>query len=80
MHKVSKLGVLAFSLAAALAFSGAASAKSKKLTYDQAFAKCKAEISKNVPMADTTTSAARHSAGASCMKKYGYRLKKSAMM
>jgi hypothetical protein len=49
------------------------------MSYEDAFTKCKAEISANVPMSETTTSAARYSAGSACMKKYGYRLKKGAM-
>jgi len=54
----------------------AATAKTKMLSYESAFAKCKQEISANVPGSDMTTSAARYSAGGACMKKYGYRLKK----
>jgi hypothetical protein len=72
-------GMLAAITMSAVAFSGAAEAKSK-MSYEQAFGKCKAEISKNVPMSDTTTSAARYTAGSACMKKYGYRLKKGAPM
>ena len=72
-----RFGMLAVSLVAAVAFSGAASAA--KMTYNQAFAKCKAEIAGNVPMTDSNTSAARYTAGSACMKKYGYRLKKGAM-
>jgi hypothetical protein len=60
-----------FALAATLDASAA-----KKVSYEQAWAKCKAEIGANVPGSDTTTSAARQSAGGACMKKYGYRLKK----
>lgn len=73
---VKHSATLAVSFVAAIALCGAASAKSK-MSYEQAYAKCKTEISGNVPMSDTTTSAARYSAGAACMKKYGYRLKKS---
>jgi hypothetical protein len=50
----------------------------KKMTYEQAFAQCKKEIAGNVPMTDATTTAARHSAGGACMKKYGFRLKKGS--
>jgi hypothetical protein len=78
MVGISKcFGMLAVSLIATVAFSGAASAA--KMSYNQAFAKCKAEIGANVPGQDTTTSAARYTAGSACMKKYGYRLKKGAM-
>ena len=54
----------------------AATAKTKKLSYESAFAKCKQEIGASVPGSDATTSGARYSAGGACMKKYGYRLKK----
>lgn len=69
-------GTIAVSLVAALAICTAASAKSK-MTYEQAYEKCKGEIAGNVPMSDSNTSAARYTAGSACMKKYGYRLKKS---
>ena len=49
----------------------------KKLSYEQAWATCKKEIGANAPGSDTTASASRHTAGAACMRKYGYRLKKS---
>jgi len=71
-------GLVAASFTIAMLLGGDASAKSK-MSYEQAFTKCKSEISANVPMADTTTSGARYTAGAACMKKYGYRLKKGAM-
>jgi len=77
MVGISKyFGMVAVSLVAAVALSSTASAK---MSYNQAFAKCKAEIGANVPGQDTTTSAARYSAGSACMKKYGYRLKKGSM-
>ena len=66
---------MAFAVFAAASMT-AAEAQSKKISYNQAWAKCKVEIGANVPGADTTTSAARASAGGACMKKYGYRLKK----
>ena len=69
-------GTIAISFVAAIAVCSAASAKSK-MSYEQAYTKCKGEIGANVAMSDTTTSAARYSAGSACMKKYGYRLKKS---
>jgi hypothetical protein len=67
------------SFIAVIALCTTASA-AKKMSYEEAFTKCKAEIAGNVPMSDTNTSAARHTAGAACMKKYGYRLKKSGAM
>ena len=61
---------------AVFALASAPASAAKKMTYEQAWTKCKAEIGANVPGSDTTTSAARHSAGGACMKKYGFRLKK----
>jgi prephenate dehydratase len=58
------------------AFADVANAqKVKKLSYKQAWAQCKQEIGANVPNESTTT-AARYSAGGACMTKYGYRLKR----
>jgi hypothetical protein len=54
----------------------AAGAKAKKLSYEDAFAKCKKEIDANAPGGDTITSAGRYSAGGACMRRCGYRLKK----
>ena len=61
---------------AVIASASMPASAAKKMTYEQAWTKCKAEIGANVPGSDTTTSAARYSAGGACMKKYGFRLKK----
>ena len=61
---------LATTLAIAFAFGDSASAARRKLTYDQAYAKCKAELDK-ARLAGHTE---RYTVGAGCMKKYGYRL------
>lgn len=66
-----------------LLFAGVPNAfaqSAKKLTYDAAWAKCKAEIAANVSPNESRDSAARYAAGGACMKKYGYRLKKGAKM
>ncbi len=69
---------IALPCAMLLALPGVASAQqAKKLSYEQAWAQCKQEIGKNVPNESTTT-AARYSAGGACMHKYGFRLKKSS--
>jgi hypothetical protein len=47
----------------------------KKPSYEQAWATCKAQIDRTIP-GDQQTS--RQSAGAGCMRKYGYRLKKGS--
>jgi hypothetical protein len=68
--------VIALPLAAAFAFAATSDALAqKKPSYEQAWATCKAQIDKTIP-SDQQTS--RASAGASCMRKYGYRLKKGS--
>jgi hypothetical protein len=73
-------GMFVLSFAAALAFAGVPDASAqKKLTYAQAFAKCKADVAANTP-GEAAGSAARYTRGLSCMQQYGYRLKKGASM
>ena len=67
---------IALSLGTALAFMASPVLAAKKVSYEKAWELCKKEIGANAPGSDTTTSAARSSAGGACMKKYGYRLKK----
>jgi hypothetical protein len=65
-------------LSAGLLFGAADSAsaqKTKKVSYEEAWALCRADVQANTPP-ETTQSAARYTRGAACMKKYGYRLKK----
>jgi hypothetical protein len=63
-------------LALAIAFSAAGTASAaKRLSYEEAFAKCKEEISKTVPGENAGTPA-RYAAGGACMTRYGFRLKK----
>jgi hypothetical protein len=71
--------VLALSAVLAASFADEALAQAKKLSYEQAWGQCRKEIAANVPMTDATTSAARYTAGSACMKKYGYRLKRSSL-
>ena len=47
----------------------------KKVSYDKAWADCKQQIDRTVP---GDQASARASAGAACMKKHGYRLKKGS--
>ena len=49
----------------------------KKLTYEQAWAVCKQQVT-SLLGGDTTTTAGRYTRGAACMKQHGYRLKKSS--
>jgi hypothetical protein len=66
----------ALPFAAAIAFAATSDAlAAKKMSYEQAWATCKAQIDKTIP-GDQQTS--RASAGSGCMKKYGYRLKKGS--
>ena len=50
----------------------------KKMTYQDAFAKCKEEIKLSNQGGEMAGSAQRTSAGGACMHKYGFRLKKKA--
>jgi hypothetical protein len=66
------LCVLAF--AVSLGLAGNASAAKKKVTYDQAWALCKAELDKAGAYGTALAPNERHTRGAGCMKKYGYRI------
>jgi hypothetical protein len=46
-----------------------------KISYEQAWEVCKAEVKRTVP---SNHDSAKYSAGAACMKTHGYRLKKSS--
>jgi hypothetical protein len=74
-----RIALVGLSLAATMALvwtNDAGAQEKKKLTYEQAWAACKKELTLNAPGADSTQSATRHTAGAACMRRYGYRLKK----
>ena len=51
----------------------AASAAKKKVTYDEAWKLCKAELDKSGAPGTGTQANERHTRGAGCMRKYGYR-------
>jgi hypothetical protein len=59
-----------------LAGVGDASAQ-KKLSYEDAYAKCKAQLDRTFPSGSTSTSG-RNTAGGACMKQMGFNLKKGA--
>jgi hypothetical protein len=65
-------------LFAATDMASAQQKKAKKLTYEQAWAECKKDVT-SVLGTDTTTTAGRYTRGAACMKQHGYRLKKSSL-
>jgi len=77
MRKLNRqLLLLALPLAAAFSFAAASDAlAAKKVSYEQAWADCKATVDKTIP---GDQASARHSAGAACMRKHGYRLKKGS--
>lgn len=60
-------GAIALSLAA----MSPAAAKTKKLTYDQAWAKCQSKINHAIP---GDQASARMAWGSACMKKYGHNI------
>ena len=69
------VALLAITVAAAFGLADNASAAAKKkLTYEQAYAKCKALIDKAGYWGTSTQANVRYTSGAACMKKYGYRL------
>ena len=49
-------------------------AKKKKLTYEQAWDVCKKEMDKMGVFGTSIQANERHTRGAGCMKKYGYRI------
>ncbi len=66
----------ALSLAGLLTTPVSAQQKAKKITYEEAFKRCKAFIDteKGGFANSTTNELARTSRGAACMRKFGYRL------
>ena len=62
---------------AVLVLSGAPDAAAqKKLSYEDAYAKCKADLDRTYPSGSTSTTG-RNTRGAACMKQMGCQLKKS---
>ena len=83
MSRTNRLiaAIAALSAGMLLAASDMASAqqpKAKKMTYEQAWADCKNQVT-SVLGNEATTSAGRYTRGAACMKQHGYRLKKSSL-
>jgi hypothetical protein len=67
------IALLAVTFAAPLGFADNASA-AKKLTYDQAWAVCKAKMDKAGVYGTGLQANERYTRGAGCMRKYGYRI------
>jgi hypothetical protein len=72
MGKLS-IALLPVVFAASLGFADSASA-AKKLTYDQAWAACKAKMDKAGVPGTGLQANERYIRGANCMKRYGYRI------
>jgi len=71
-------GILALSVAAALALCGVPDASAqKKMTYEQAYRQCKAQLDRTFPSGSQSTSG-RNTAGVACMHQLGFQAKKSA--
>jgi hypothetical protein len=68
------LGILAVAIAAAFGFADSASAAAKKLTYEEAYQKCKAFLDKEGTPGTSTQANVRYTRGSACMKKFGYKL------
>ena len=74
VRQTCKMVVL--SLAGVLVIFGASDAfAQKKLTYEQAYRKCKQQVDRTYPTATETTGRYLH--GGACMKQLGFDLKKS---
>jgi hypothetical protein len=68
-------GLAVLSLTVSLGFSDAATAETRqnKITYEQAWARCKALLDKTSPRTAENDNE-RYARGGACMKKFGYRL------
>ncbi len=68
------IAFLAVTLVAHLGLVAAASAAQKKVTYEEAWKLCKAQLDKSGAPGTGISANERHTRGAGCMKKYGYRI------
>lgn len=67
--------LLVAALATAFGFADNASAATKKkLTYEEAYQRCKAFLDTEGAWGTSTQANLRYTRGGACMKKYGYRL------
>jgi hypothetical protein len=74
VRQVCRIVVLSF--AGVLVLSGVQDASAqKKVSYEEAFARCKADLDRTFPSGSQST-AGRSSRGGACMKQFGYQLKK----
>ena len=66
--------LVAGALVAAFGFADSALAAKKKLTYDEAYARCKSLLDKEGAWGTSTNANLRYTRGGACMKKYGHKL------
>jgi len=73
-----RFGIFVVSFAAALAVCGAQDAfAQKKLSYEQAMAKCREDVRSQVSATEGGGTGARYARAGACMHTYGYRLKRA---
>jgi hypothetical protein len=72
--------MIAIAAGAVLLLVQTAPAQEKKMTYKEAYAKCKQELDQSGTFGVNVDAKARYTQGAGCMQKYGFRLKKKAKM
>jgi hypothetical protein len=73
-HRTTSIILSATAIAFALSLNVAPAAAKKKLTYDQAWAHCKALMDKEKTPGTTTMGNERMIRGGACMHRYGYKL------
>jgi hypothetical protein len=78
MRRLSQMLLLASVAALVIADASTASAQ-KKVSYEDAWAKCKEFVNAGGSPNDLGMSHGRYARGMTCMKQYGYRLKKSSL-
>ena len=74
MASRNKLLVALLAVGVAVTFGFGGNASAKKLTYEQAYAKCKSILDKEGTPGTGTQANVRYTRGAACMKKYGHKL------
>jgi hypothetical protein len=72
-----RLGIVALSLAAVAFCSAQDAFAQKKLSYEQAMAKCREDVRGQVSGSEGVGTAARYARAGACMHTYGYRLKRA---
>jgi hypothetical protein len=76
MFRVRQICGMVVLSSAVLVLSGVPDASAqKKLSYEDAYSRCKADLDRTFPSGSTSTTG-RNTRGAACMKQMGYQLKK----